>query len=484
MPITGGSMRPLLNDGDVVRVIPAPAPRTGDVLCAITPTGPVAHRLVTRAADGRLVLRGDDTARCDPPLDPRHVLGRVTAVEGLAGWRADDPGQHGLALATAAVARWQHAVGWPARPRPRAVQRAGRALGRRVLPPMPADEALLLTTLCPDVDNAAARATRIPAPGPAAWDGLPARALEGQVGPLAWQGLCRLRDRGALEVPEATLTRLRRQHIANALRWRETAAIRDAILVRLADAGIAVLAHKEAALTLTVYPDPALRIAADLDLSVRDADRPLAEAAVADLRDALVRANPDRRDPAGHHVELDGTAHHDLEPSLFGSGRWSAGRLDWEGIWDRAELVAAGGAGAAGVHLHVPAPTDLVLTLVANAVRRGFSPLRVVADIAYACATLGDRIDWGALAAELARSRLDRRAWIALGLARDWLGADIPPALLEPPGDLCMAGWERWLLWVKRRRPFFRLPTRALWAGSTGAALGVAWGVAAGEARR
>ncbi|RIL06104.1 hypothetical protein DCC79_15640, partial [bacterium] len=480
----GGSMRPLLHDGDVVRVVPAPAPRPGDILCAPTPGGLVAHRLVGRAPDGRLVLRGDDTAGCDPPLDPRLVLGRVTAVEAPGGWRSDDPGQRALACATAAVARWQLAVGWPHRPRPRAVQRAGRALGRRVLPPMPADEALLLLALRPHPDPATTARARSLARGPLDWDRLPARALEGQVGPLAWQGLKALARAGDFEVPASTAASLRRQHIAGTLRWREVEGIRDAILARLAEAGIAVLAHKGAALALTVYADPAVRIAADIDLSVRDADRSRAEAAVADIRDALVRANPDRRAPAGHHVELDGTAHHDLEPSLFGGGRWAAGRLDWEGIWERAETVHVGDSDTTQLPLRVPAPTDLVLTLVANGVRRGFSPLRAVVDLAHAIDAVGDRVDWEALAAELARTRLDRRAWLALGLARDWLGADIPAGLLEPPADLRMAAWERWLLWAKRRRPFLRVPTRALWAGSNAAALAVALRMAVAEARR
>jgi hypothetical protein len=56
---------------------------------------------------------------------------------------------------------------------------------------------------------------------------------------------------------------------------------------------------KGIALGAAVYEDPALRIMGDIDLCVRDAERQRAESAVAEIRDELVRANPDRRSQSG-----------------------------------------------------------------------------------------------------------------------------------------------------------------------------------------
>jgi hypothetical protein len=271
-------------------------------------------------------------------------------------------------------------------------------------------------------------------------------------------------------VPEATRAALQAQYLGNLLRQREIDGILVALLARLAPAGIPVLAHKGVALSRTVYPDPALRIAGDLDLSVRDEDRGRAEALVADIRDALVRDNPDRRAQGGHHVELDGTAHHDLDPGRHGAGKWRCGTLDWAGIWRRAESLEL-----AGHRLLVPCPTDLLLTLIANAVRRGCSPVRLVVDVAAVVERHGGQLDWPALERELRRTGLDRRSWVVLGFAVDWCGAQVPPRLLEPPADLALAVWEREFLAAKGREPFLRLPTTVLWSGSGPAALRTAW---------
>ncbi len=293
-------------------------------------------------------------------------------------------------------------------------------------------------------------------------------ALLGQLGPLVYHGLGLLP--AAVAVPDDTRAALQRQYVGNLLRGREQARFVDEILARLATAGIPVLAHKGLALSLTVYGDPALRIAGDIDLSVPDEQRARAEAAVADIRQGLVRDNPDRRSQHGHHVELDGTVHHDLDPARFGGGRWAAGSLDWAGTWDRARPATVGG------HVVlVPCPEDLLITLVANSIRRGFSPVRLVADLAATVDRFGAELDWRQVEAALGASRLDRRSWLALGLARDWFAADIPARLLEPPGDLRLAAWEGALLSHKHRQPFARLPTSVLWAGSTPAALRQAW---------
>jgi len=143
--------------------------------------------------------------------------------------------------------------------------------------------------------------------------------------------------------------------------------------------------------------------------------------------------------------------------------------FDWEGIWRRADRVALGDRS-----MLVPCPADLILTLVANAVRRGFTPVRLVAGIAETIAHFGGEVDWRHYEEIARHTRLDRRSWIALGLAADWFDALVPAHLLEPPEGFRPAAYERLLLEVKRRRPFARLPTRLLWAGSVPRAAWVA----------
>jgi hypothetical protein len=469
LPVAGGSMRPTLHSGGRVRVRCGLPLRRGDLIVAQAADALVVHRVVGRRA-GRLLLRGDDTPRSDPPLDPAAVIGTVVAVEGLAGRRLDGRSDHFVDSLTAGYARAQALLGErPARPRPCAIPRLAEAIRGRVSAPMRPEEELLLLLARVRPDEAAASAAQAVIAGGLQWERLLMLARLGQLGPLVYRGLARLRSP---EVPPEVLVALQGQYAGNVMRSRQIDDLLRQMLARLEPTGIRMLAHKGVALAYGVYDEPALRIVGDLDLSVPDADRARAEAAVASIRRDLVLANPDRRSQHGHHVELDGTAHHDMDLTRHGADRWQASELDWPGIWARAVPLTIGSYG-----LLVPCPTDLLLTLVANAVRRGFSPVRQVADIAATVERHGPELDWSGLSLELARTRLDRRSWIALGLAADWFGAELPPRLLEPPGDLRLAAWERALLARKHRQPFLRLPTRVLWAGSNRAALFAAWGL-------
>jgi hypothetical protein len=77
-------MLPLLRDGDEVRVRAGGRYWPGQVLVVADPHGQVwVHRLMGYRPSGgrwRLVLKGDNAAKVDPPLDPGRVLGRVVAV--------------------------------------------------------------------------------------------------------------------------------------------------------------------------------------------------------------------------------------------------------------------------------------------------------------------------------------------------------------------------------------------------------------------
>ena len=459
LPVQGDSMAPLLEDGDAVRVRTGVAPRFGHVVVAWTPGGLVVHRVIRRKGD-RLDLCGDNARASDVPLSTARVLGRAVAVEGRRRRRLDRPAAVAAGWMVAAYARARAALGGrPARPRPARLARLYVRVADRWPPPSSVEDRLtLLLAAPPHAVPAFERARRLAA-GAVDWQRVADRAHRGQIGPQVFAGARRLP--GADHLPPAALDRLRLQHVGNAARTLRVREILHEIASRLEAEGVRALAHKGLALAMTVYPDPALRIMGDLDLCVRDEERRRAEAAVRDIRSALVRANPDRRSRRGFHVELDGTAHHDVDPSLCGGGRWRAETLDWDGIWARARP----GQWAPATIL-VPAATDLLLTLVANAVRRGFTPVRLVVDVAWTVERLGAEIDWAALTAELRRTRLDRRSWPAFGLAAAWCGSVVPAELLEPPADLRPAAYEIAMLDWKTERPFARLPTRVLWAGS------------------
>jgi hypothetical protein len=135
-------------------------------------------------------------------------------------------------------------------------------------------------------------------------------------------------------------------------------------------------------------------------------------------------------------------------------------------------------------HFRVPEPTDLMLTIVANAIRRGFYPPRLVVDVAAVSARYADAIDWDRFGVDARTCGLDRRAWIALDLAATWFGAPVPSEHCVAPEGLSTDALEAWLLRIKRSQPFRRIPTRVLWAGGPLAALRAAAAIAADELAR
>ena len=82
----GGSMRPLIQDGDMLEVVPVNTAnfRLGDILLFSDPSGQLmAHRLVHKVQqEGRmtLVMQGDANPRQDHPVPVKRVMGRITSA--------------------------------------------------------------------------------------------------------------------------------------------------------------------------------------------------------------------------------------------------------------------------------------------------------------------------------------------------------------------------------------------------------------------
>jgi signal peptidase I len=84
----GGSMRPLIRDGDILEVQPVEVAevRVGDVIFFRGHReNMLAHRLVnkTRAEDGetKLIAKGDSASQFDRPVRPNQLFGKVISIE-------------------------------------------------------------------------------------------------------------------------------------------------------------------------------------------------------------------------------------------------------------------------------------------------------------------------------------------------------------------------------------------------------------------
>lgn len=80
--VNGRSMAPLLRPGDWV-IVAAGRPEDlarGDLVVIRSGDSLITHRLL-RVRPGRLLTKGDNTWRADPPVEPGAVLGRVMARE-------------------------------------------------------------------------------------------------------------------------------------------------------------------------------------------------------------------------------------------------------------------------------------------------------------------------------------------------------------------------------------------------------------------
>jgi signal peptidase I len=109
----GGSMSPLVRDGDVVLVRPVEpsSVRVGDVvLCSSHPGQIVVHRVV-RKIDGPsgdlFTVQGDQVTQADGTIPAMQVYGRVTTIE-RAGARInlDGPAMRWLSWLAVLRSRW------------------------------------------------------------------------------------------------------------------------------------------------------------------------------------------------------------------------------------------------------------------------------------------------------------------------------------------------------------------------------------------
>ncbi|GAA0729855.1 signal peptidase I [Dactylosporangium roseum] len=86
--VTSNSMAPAMHSGDLVFVDPhAKSVAVYEIVTYTDPRGPVTHRVVSQAADGTLVLKGDANQQPDArAVERNHVIGPVRLILPGIGW--------------------------------------------------------------------------------------------------------------------------------------------------------------------------------------------------------------------------------------------------------------------------------------------------------------------------------------------------------------------------------------------------------------
>jgi signal peptidase I len=108
-PVEGGSMWPLIREGDVAVIAHGErALRRGDVVAFRQAGQVVIHRLERLKEAGSLVTAGDTHIFADAPVPPGDVLGRVVAIQTPTG-------RYSLTSRRAQVTGWLTAVSRPLR---------------------------------------------------------------------------------------------------------------------------------------------------------------------------------------------------------------------------------------------------------------------------------------------------------------------------------------------------------------------------------
>lgn len=200
------------------------------------------------------------------------------------------------------------------------------------------------------------------------------------------------------------------------------------VLERLAHEGIPAMVLKGPVLAESVYPDPAWRPFADLDILVRPEDRRRADAALLAL--------DHRRVPDAHtwefDVEHDGATlyagpdgiHVDLHWALMTEARFAWSREAERAVWERAVPLTLAGRPVLGL-----ARDDLVLYLSMHlAIHHALAGLLRHWDLALVLAA--GPLDWDALLARAARWRVQRALYFVLHGVEAAFGPLVPAAAL------------------------------------------------------
>ncbi len=269
---------------------------------------------------------------------------------------------------------------------------------------------------------------------PAEWAALVRLAQRLGVASLLYR---RLQDAGRLAVvPTDQRQALREFYLVTAARSLQLGWELGIVLEALGEARLRVIPLKGAVLGEQFYGDPGLRIVGDLDLLVPEQDVGVALQVLAGLGYV-----PDARFESAFAVPL--TKHTTLRPGPKATApvevHWGlltpdqTGGLEGGELWERAVRTTVAGVGAWAM-----APEDLLLHLALHVAHEHVFAfgLRPFCDLTAVVSGCEHTLDWEALVTRAQRWQLERGTYLALRLAREWLGAPVPHAVLEQLRDV------------------------------------------------
>ena len=260
------------------------------------------------------------------------------------------------------------------------------------------------------------------------WADLLRQADAHQVTPLVHR---RLQDIDArTPVPEWVLRRTGASYDRAAGRNREIYSELGEVLAALRSVDVLVIVLKGAQLAATVYPDPALRSMADIDLLVRRED--IARTAAVLLALGFRQTEPTDGDenydvhfhlrPFLRHAGWTIEVHRGLDRPISDIG------TDMSGIWQRARE-----AQVAGVPVLVLAPEDLLLHLCLHITlqHRFRVGLRHLIDLPMVVTHFNTAMSWDAFVARARHANAARYAYFALSVTQRLLGCDVPASVMD-----------------------------------------------------
>ncbi len=259
------------------------------------------------------------------------------------------------------------------------------------------------------------------------WVEITSRAIKYQLTSVIYNRLKRTSAWSAL--PETARAGLHREHMQNTASALARYHRLGQILTDFIQQEIAVIVLKGAFLGEIVYGDEAERTMSDIDLLVPEA---LIEQAIDRLRSAGYCSFLD------HPAQEDFPFHHHAPP--FVQQGFPTIELHWmlvtpkekveidlDGVWQRAQPAMIADVPVLGL-----APEDLLLYLCVHAtIHHLKGGLRAVYDIAATCNHYASRIDWENFLSRAHMWKAQRSAFLMLALAKDLLGASVPPPILS-----------------------------------------------------
>jgi hypothetical protein len=288
---------------------------------------------------------------------------------------------------------------------------------------------------CLRKDGPLVETARLSSLSPEQWQVFLALATVQRVKSLLWY---RLRQKGLDEaVPEMRAKELREVSLRNAAHNLRLYGELRRLLSALKPEGIPLILLKGIFLADAVYENMASREMNDIDVLSRPEHLERIAAILTDMGyTSMEPVSADITINADHHLPRmikQGCGSFEIHWNLTNPGESYS--IDPAGLWDRAVPVHIAGCDTLAL-----SSEDLLLHLsLHTSYQHQFAfGLRPFCDIAETIARLGPALDWQVMANQATRWGWQRGVYLALRMAKELTGADVPSAVLEKlcPADM------------------------------------------------